>query len=239
MATDDAIPRTPILTNDGIESGRDTLDVWPRPSWPLSLGPQHWTWPSTVTMHTSPSLWLTAAAMCLLENWHILVGLVAEKNEPFEEMNPQQNRSWPDTALPATDADAQENVLPKYNWWKTGNCEIPDIANVNGRSAESSPVAFRNVIGDDGETAQEAMLSRSLLTQRQAWLDEDGPANRFEHTKVRTVPDGMDWRNIKTIEELLKLVMIFDTAGLKSHVEDDVLETKLAVKEMVMLSPAR
>ena len=110
---------------------------------------------------------------------------------------------------------------------------------MNGRSAESSPVAFRNVIGDDGETAQEAMLSRSLLTQRQAWLDEDGPANRFEHTKVRTVPDGMDWRNIKTIEELLKLVMIFDTAGLKSHVEDDVLETKFAVKEMVMLSPAR
>ena len=72
-----------------------------------------------------------------------------------------------------------------------GIFEMPDIANVNGRSAESSPVAFRCEIGDDGDTAQDAMWSRSLLTQRHACSAAEGPAKRFEHTKVSTVPDAM------------------------------------------------
>ena len=110
---------------------------------------------------------------------------------------------------------------------------------MKGRSAESSPVAFRNVIGDDGETAHDAKGSRSLLTQRHDCSDDEGPAKRFEHTKVSTVLDGIGWSNIKTNEDLSKNVMMFETAGLKSQFEVDVLETKFGVKEMVMLSPAR
>jgi hypothetical protein len=114
---------------------------------------------------------------------------------------------------------------------------MPDNAKVKGRSAESSPVALRNVIGDDGETAQDAMWSFSLLTHRQICPVPALPANRFMHAKVNTVPDGIGCSNFKTTEELSKLDMMFENDGIKLHVVDAVRKTKFVVKTMVMLSP--
>jgi hypothetical protein len=107
---------------------------------------------------------------------------------------------------------------------------MPDIAKVKGRSAESSPVAFRNVIAGDGETAQDAMLSVSLLTQRQTCPDAEGPAKRFVHANVSTVSAGIGSRSIKTIEDWPKLTIEFETLGWKLHIEDDVLEARFDVK---------
>ena len=116
---------------------------------------------------------------------------------------------------------------------------MPDNAKVKGRSAESSPVALRDVIGNDGDTAQDAIWSLSLLTHKQTCADAGWPASTLTHAKVSTVRDGIGWSSFKTTEELSKLVIVFETAGLKMQFVVDVFEIKFLVKTIVMLSPAR
>ena len=100
---------------------------------------------------------------------------------------------------------------------------MPVKAKVKGRSAESSPVTLRDAIGEDVETAQDATLSLSLLTHKQICPDADGPAKKFVHAKVSTVAAAIGLSNVKIIEELSKLLITFETAGLKVHFEVDVL----------------
>lgn len=114
---------------------------------------------------------------------------------------------------------------------------MPVKAKVKGRSAESSPVTFRDVIGEDVDTAQDATLSLSLLTHKHICPDAEGPANKFVHTKVNTVAADIGLSSLKMMEELSKLLMTFETPGLKLHFEVDVLATKFDVKTMNKLSP--